>query len=134
MTNHMHLIVSRKNDGEQLSDIIRDFKKFTSAKLLKAMKEQPESRREWLLRAFRKAGEKNPDNSRYQVWIQDNHPLELITEKFVRQKLDYIHLNPVRTGIVFQPVDYVYSSSTAYAGRAVECSLDIALLEIDNFG
>jgi len=134
MTNHVQLIVSRQDDGEQISDIIRDFKKFTSAKLLKAIKEIPESRREWLLRAFRKAGEKNPNNSRYQVWIQDNHPIELITGKFIRQKLDYIHLNPVKAGIVFQPIDYVCSSATAYAGRAMECPLEIMLLEIDRLG
>jgi REP element-mobilizing transposase RayT len=134
MTNHLHLIISRHDKGETISGIIRDFKKFTSVMLLKAIKEIPESRWEWLLRAFRKAGAKNPNNSRYQVWIQDNHPLELITEKFVRQKLDYIHLNPVRAGIVFQPIDYVYSSATAYAGRAVECPLEVVLLEVNNLG
>lgn len=129
MTSHIHLIVSRKPDGKQLSEIIRDFKKYTAAKLLKAIKEAPESRREWLLRAFGKAGSNNPNNNRYQVWIQDNHPVELITLKFVKQKLDYIHNNPVETGIVFTPYDYVYSSATAYAGRAVECPLAIELLE-----
>ena len=125
-----HLIVSRKPDGEQLPDIIRDFKKYTSGKLLKATKEVPESRREWLLRAFGEAGRNNPNNNRYQVWIQDNHPVELITLKFVKQKLDYVHSNPVETGIVYSPYDYVYSSASAYAGRSAECPLPVELLEM----
>ena len=130
MTSHVHLIVSRRTDGEQLSSIIRDFKKYTSGKLLKAIKEIPESRREWLLRAFGQAGRSNPNNSRYQVWIQDNHPVELVTKKFVRQKLDYVHNNPVESGFVFSAHDYVYSSACAYAGRAAECPLVVELLAL----
>jgi len=127
MTSHIHLIVSVKDGGEPLPGIIRDFKKYTSVKLIQAIKTIPESRRIWLLRAFKKAGTANPNNTRNQVWQQDNHPIELITLKFVRQKLEYIHLNPVKAGIVFQPTDYVQSSATAYAGRDIECPLEIVL-------
>ncbi|WP_345961059.1 hypothetical protein [Flavobacterium yafengii] len=48
MTSHIHLIVTAF-DGE-LQNVVRDFKKFTSKKLIEAIKEYPESRREWLLR------------------------------------------------------------------------------------
>ena len=51
MTNHIHLI-ARSKESNQLSDTIRDFKKFTSKKLIEAIKDHPESRREWLLRKF----------------------------------------------------------------------------------
>jgi REP element-mobilizing transposase RayT len=50
MTSHIHLIVTAF-DGE-LQNIIRDFKKFTSKKLIEAIREHPESRREWLLQKF----------------------------------------------------------------------------------
>ncbi|WP_317168220.1 transposase [Algoriphagus iocasae] len=47
MSNHIHLVVQQK-DGK-LSEWVRDFKKFTSKKLLKLILENPqESRREWL--------------------------------------------------------------------------------------
>lgn len=47
MSNHIHLVVQQK-DGK-LSDWVRDFKKFTSKKLLKIILENPhESRCEWL--------------------------------------------------------------------------------------
>ena len=50
MTRHIHLILS--SEGEELQDIIRDFKKFTSKRMIEAIKEYPESRREWLLMKF----------------------------------------------------------------------------------
>lgn len=50
MTSYIHLIATAF-DGE-LQNVIRDFKKFTSKKLLEAIKDHPESRREWLLRKF----------------------------------------------------------------------------------
>jgi REP element-mobilizing transposase RayT len=50
MTSHIHLIVTAF-DGE-LQNIIRDFKKFISKKLIEAIRQHPESRREWLLQKF----------------------------------------------------------------------------------
>ncbi|PZX20595.1 REP element-mobilizing transposase RayT [Breznakibacter xylanolyticus] len=52
MTNHLHLMV-RATEGNLLQDIVRDFKKFTSKAILKAIAEnQRESRKEWLLKLF----------------------------------------------------------------------------------
>jgi putative transposase len=50
MSNHLHLIISTKF-GVHPSDILRDFKKFTSKQIIAAIenKENPESRRNWLL-------------------------------------------------------------------------------------
>ena len=45
MSNHVHLI-ARAKEGFRLSDILRDFKKFTSKKIIKEIEEQGESRRE----------------------------------------------------------------------------------------
>ncbi len=133
MTSHVHLVLSAENGSAGLSAIIRDFKKYTSSELIRAIKTGPESRREWLLRAFSKAGQSNPNNKHYQIWQQDNHPVELLTVKFIVQKLNYVHNNPVHEGIVFWPVDYVFCSATAYAGREAECPLEVDLLEVPLF-
>jgi hypothetical protein len=53
--------------------------------------------------------------------------VKLVTQKFTLQKLEYIHLNPVQAKIVFNPIDYVFSSATAYAGREMKCPLEIDL-------
>lgn len=34
----------------------------------------------------------------------------------MKQKLDYLHNNPVTAGIVYQPEHYVYSSAIKYTG------------------
>ncbi len=45
MSSHIHLLCKATNDTV-LSDIIRDFKKFTAKKIIKTIIEEPESRRE----------------------------------------------------------------------------------------
>ena len=113
MTNHVHMIVSSGSDF-CLENIMRDLKKFTANQILKTIQKEPESRREWMLEIFRKAGELNSNNTRYQFWKQDNHPIECITPIILQQKMDYIHENPVRAGFVEKVEDWLYSSAGDY--------------------
>jgi len=100
MTNHVHLI-ARAEEGNSLSDILRDYKKFISKAVLKAISEnQRESRKEWLLKLF-----ETDEGNRF--WRADNQPVELWSNAVIAQKLDYIHQNPIREGLVFRPEDYV---------------------------
>ena len=112
MSNHVHSIM-HSEDGK-LSDIIRDFKKHTAKAIVKSIKEEPESRREWMLERFEKATESHSRNNTYQFWKYGNHPEEIYSEKFMWSKLDYIHLNPVRAGLVEKASQYVYSSANSY--------------------
>jgi putative transposase len=97
MTSHIHMIIG--SDGEKLEDIMRDMKKHTSLELKKAIKNHPgESRREWLLSMMESAGKENSQNLSFQLWQQDNHPIELSDFRILHQKLDYIHNNPVEAG------------------------------------
>ncbi|MGZ3854037.1 MAG: REP-associated tyrosine transposase [Flavisolibacter sp.] len=113
MSNHIHLVVSSKNND--LSGVLRDFKKFTSKQIIKAIQEnKQESRKEWMLAIFKKAGEANSRNTEFQFWRQDNRPIEVYSPKFVFQKLNYIHNNPVAAGIVDKPEHYLYSSARDY--------------------
>ena len=64
-----------------------------------------------------RAGKKNGQNAEFQLWQQDNHPIELFDQKILHQKLDYIHYNPVVAGIVEHPEDYLYSSARDYYGK-----------------
>ena len=114
MTNHIHLLV-RCNDNK-LSDTIRDFKSYTSKKLLEEIDHVNESRRDWMLNIFSFEAKKRKCNSKYQLWTHENHAELIYSNKFIWQKLDYIHNNPVRAGFVFNPEDYIYSSARNYAG------------------
>ena len=55
MSNHLHAIVS--SDKLPLSDVIRDFKKFTSKQIIEQVTNSNESRKEWLLKKFAFAGQ-----------------------------------------------------------------------------
>ncbi|MBK9059760.1 MAG: transposase [Flavobacteriales bacterium] len=117
MSNHVHLIAAAAG-GHALPDILRDLKKFTSSQILKALVENgQESRKAWMLPIFAKAGAANPNNTHYQLWRQDNRPIQLITAEVIIQKLNYLHDNPVVEGYVEQAEDYVYSSAPAIAGK-----------------
>jgi putative transposase len=127
MPNHVHLIAGVA-EGGNLSGVMRDLKKFTSSAILKAIRENPqESRREWMLWLFRSEGQHNPNNTHYQFWQQDNHPIELSTNEMLQQRMDYLHYNPVEAGFVSSPEDYLYSSARDYCGE--KGLLELVLVE-----
>jgi REP element-mobilizing transposase RayT len=76
MTNHLHLIANV--DEGTLSDVLRDFKTFTSKELFKIINgNERESRRDWLISSFERSGKNNPLNKRHQLWQNGNHPVLL---------------------------------------------------------
>ncbi len=124
MPNHIH-IICRADGKVGLSGIIRDFKSYTAKQIIKLIREEPESRREWMLDAFSKAAKHLKKDSKYQVWQSGNHALEIQTPKFFKEKLRYIHNNPVEEMLVSYPEDYLFSSARNYAG--LENYLDIEM-------
>jgi REP element-mobilizing transposase RayT len=110
MSNHLHMIASSKQ-GFELSNTLRDFKKFTATQIVNSIEANPkESRKSWLLWLLKKDEE-------ITFWQPGNHPVEIHTEEFYRQKLNYIHKNPVRAGIVECEEDYIYSSARDFYNR-----------------
>jgi len=116
MTNHMHLIASVET-GFMISNFVRDFKKFTAKQILDDVANNKiESRRDWMLHQFAYYASRHARNEKFQLWEHENHFVELSSPAFTQQKIDYIHLNPVRAGIVYRSEDYIYSSASNYAG------------------
>jgi putative transposase len=59
--------------------LIRDFKGFTSKKMINLIRDNTqESRKEWLLWMLERAGKKNSNLTKYQFWQQNNHPIEIL--------------------------------------------------------
>jgi REP element-mobilizing transposase RayT len=112
MSNHIHIIIQSKDS--KLSDVLRDFKKFTAKTILNNIQTEPESRKEWMLERFTKATESHTRNKQFQFWQYGNHAIEIYSNKFMWSKLNYIHLNPVKAGIVNKGQDYLYSSASNY--------------------
>ena len=128
MSNHIH-IIARSSKGE-LSGVVRDFKSHTSKQILKSIQEEPESRREWLLRLFEDAASKHKRNEKYQLWTHENHPEEVFSPSFTLQRINYIHQNPVRAGIVDEPHEYRHSSAVDYAGKTGLVKVEVLNLHL----
>jgi putative transposase len=116
MSNHFHMIASTK-EGYNLSDILRDFKKHISKRIMAEIEANPqESRKNWRVWIFQSAGKNNSNNKNHQFWQQDNHTIELSTNAMIDQRLHYIHMNSVKERIIDEPEHYVYSSAKDYSG------------------
>ena len=112
MSNHIHLM-ARSQNGD-LSGTIRDFKSFTSKKMLDVLNTNMESRSDWMKMVFEYHA-KFKSKQTHQIWTHENHAEYIYSQKFIEQKIEYIHNNPVRSGIVTKPEDYLYSSARNYA-------------------
>ena len=126
MSSHLHMIC-KADDGFELSDILRDLKKFTSKKIIQQIQEEPESRREWMLKLFSDACEHLKREQKYKVWQDGNQAKEIFSNDFLYEKLNYIHKNPVKDLIVTKPDDYLFSSARNYAD--MDYMLDVLLLD-----
>ncbi|MCE7057262.1 transposase [Algoriphagus sp. AGSA1] len=120
MSNHCHLMLRARN--EDLSDIIRDFKKFISKKILKLIIDNPhESRKPWMVNLL-------TIDDRIWFWEEGYHGEEVYSKQFFDTKVNYIHMNPVRAGWVAREEDYVWSSASGYFG------IKKGMLELAEFG
>ena len=109
MPDHLHLMIWPSGTA-RVSDIMRDFKEFTSKRII--WQAEVEGITDWL-NAFRQAGAVT-GRSTNKVWQDSYWDENVFTESFLKQKLQYIHLNPVRAGLVAHPKDYMYSSYRNY--------------------
>jgi REP element-mobilizing transposase RayT len=117
MTSHVHLIIGT-TEGYLIEDAIRDLKSCSSRKTRKCIEGNfQESRREWMMWMFKRAGKKNVRNNDFQFWQQHNHPVELNTNTMMEDRLNYIHNNPVEGGFVSKAEDWIWSSAREYTGE-----------------
>lgn len=94
-----------------------NLKTFTSKALQKEiLKGKGESRKEWLLMMFRQAGLQNSNVKSIQIWQDESHPIELWSPVVFKQKMQYIHMNPVTAGFVEEAHFWKYSSAIDYSG------------------
>jgi len=127
MHSHLHLFC-RADSNFYLSEIMRDFKKFTSKKIIQTILEEPESRREWLLDYLKKSCEHLSRPQNYKVWQDGYHAEEVFSNQWIKEKINYIHQNPENEKIVTEPENYYFSSARNYAN--LDSALDIEVVFI----
>ncbi len=111
MENHLHMIATADN----LSKEIGNFKSFTARSIIDWLT-QHQSQSYWL-RCMESAKLPHKTGQRYQLWQEGFHPKMIVSEAMLRQKMDYIHNNPVKRGYVDDPAHWRYSSVRNYLGQ-----------------
>jgi putative transposase len=117
LDNHLHLVVA----GSDLAAIIRDFKSYTAKRLIAQLEQEQKT---WMLNQLQYYKQPTKTRSDYQVWQEGFHPQQIVSEEMLRQKIDYLHHNPVRAGVVDRPENWVYSSAGDYGGEKGLIELD----------
>jgi len=109
MENHLHFIAS----SPDLSKEVGDFKSFTARQIIDLLRARKHTTLLEQLHMFR--AEHKTDRI-FQLYQEGSHPQQLIDDDMMRQKLEYMHLNPVRRRYVDDPLHWRYSSARNYAG------------------
>jgi REP element-mobilizing transposase RayT len=109
LENHIHMILQAENLSEELPR----FKSYTARQLIDYLDECKAERLLKQMAYFRKEHKKDRD---YQCWEEGSHPQIIHNEDVLRQKLEYIHQNPVKRGYVDDPVHWRCSSARNYVG------------------
>jgi putative transposase len=110
LENHLHLIASAPG----LPKAIKDSKSFTARGIVDLLERRFA---ETLLKQLRFHKLAHKDESDYQVWQEGSHPEQIQNEAMMRQKLQYIHDNPLKRGYVDDPLHWRHSSARNYAGQ-----------------
>ncbi len=84
--------------------------------IVELIQEIPESRKEWLLDKFSFEARRTGRAENYKLWKDNNLAVDM-TRIDIMNKIDYIHDNPVRAGIVEIPDHYLYCSARDYVGK-----------------
>jgi REP element-mobilizing transposase RayT len=111
LENHLHLIASAPN----LFKEIGDFKSFTARQIIDHLEVRNVRT---LLKWLRLLKARHKTDRTHQLWQEGSHPQQIQNEAIMRQKLEYMHCNPVARGYVDEPTHWRHSSARNYAGMA----------------
>jgi putative transposase len=111
MPNHIHFIAQFFKD-DPLADVMRDFKKQTSDRILRQLKAE---RNVDTLRILVSKVER-PEKQQHKVWEDDYNAKDVFSVEFLEQKMNYIHYNPCQEHWKLSPTPegYIWSSARFY--------------------
>lgn len=122
MPDHLHWIAR----GPDLASTCRRFKSFTARQTLDLLQSAAELSRSSRYLSLLRTDAHGQD---FQFWRRGNHPKIQYSDQVLRQKIAYIHHNPVRTGLAASELEWPYSSARQYYGTAGRVPVEIPLLE-----
>ena len=114
MPSHVHAIIAFNNTGKGINSIVSNGKRFIAYDLVKRLQQQNSS----LLLSELSSSLNNTERKEgklHNVFEASFDWKECRTEKFIQQKLDYIHFNPCKGNkLVELPEQYEHSSAKYY--------------------
>lgn len=123
MPDHVHLLIYSERE---MKDALRLLNGVAAHRVIQYLKENG-----YELSLFKLRGEIRNRNHKHSVWQHHPDSLDIFGEDTFRQKVDYIHQNPVRAGLVEKTSDYRYSSVRCWAGNTENEPLLTDHLSID---
>ncbi|MES9880252.1 MAG: transposase [Sedimenticola sp.] len=117
LENHLHFVAQ----APRLDKCVSSFKSFTARQLLNYLEANHVNR---LLERLRFACKAHKHDRQYQLWQEGSHAELVFSEKMMREKLEYIHNNPVKRGYVEMPEHWRYSSAKNYLGESGLIAVD----------
>ena len=110
MPNHIHLVL-KANKDHSISAIIGNIKRITSRKI----RDELSRLNHWnILNELESHSKKETQIAK--IWKPRFDCLVITNERTLVQKVEYIHNNPVKKGLVENPDEYFYSSASNYKG------------------
>ena len=110
MSTHLHLIAS----SDDLVKTLGSFKSYTAMRIIEQLIGSEDDR---FLRVLEACKLSHKRDRRYQFWQEGNHPQQILGRNMMIQKVQYIHANPLKCGLVEAAEDWVLSSARNYLGR-----------------
>lgn len=115
MPNHIHALISFIETDQSINTIIGNGKRFMAYEIIKRLTEAGEVD---LLNQLALAVEqkRRERNKRHEVWELSFDWKECRNQKFIDQKLNYIHNNPYskKWNLCSNPSEYIHSSAKYY--------------------
>jgi putative transposase len=112
MKDHVHLLTSRPSTT---SDVLRVLKGLTARRVIDYLKANN------YFDSLAKLQHQEQDrNYKYSLWQTEKNVLPIFSEGMFMEKLNYIHQNPVRAGLVEKARDYRWSSARIWEGRPMD--------------
>jgi len=112
MLDHMHLLTDCPTTS---ADVLRYMKGITGQRVIDYLKDQ---KYESSLAKLRHQDWKR--EHKYSLWQEEKNVFSIFSEAVFMEKVNYIHLNPVRAGLVERAIDYRWSSGRIWQGWAAE--------------
>ena len=119
MPDHLHLMTDQPNTS---SDVLRCIKGITGRRVIDYLKQK-----NFQSSLAKLQHEEWKRKHNYSLWQKEKNVLSVFSEAMFMQKVNYIHLNPVRAGMVERAIDYRWSSARIWQG----CATDDEPLNVD---